>query len=79
MKTGWFVYVENESRVWAYDGGSMIYLDTETSSGGNNSSGAICYGVFRTDTFDSNFPCAVPAEVIARLPEQKRKEVQAHG
>ena len=32
-----------------------------------------------TYNFDSNFPCAVPAEVISHLPEQKQKEIQTHG
>jgi hypothetical protein len=78
-KPGWFVFVESQSRVWAYDGGNMIYLDTETTKGENNYSGAIYYGVFRAANFDSNFPCAVPAEVISHLSEQKQKEIQKHG
>ena len=77
-KTGWFVFVESESRVWAYDGDRQLYLDAETSNG-NNSYGAIYFGVFRATKFDSNFPCAVPPEVISHLPEQKQKQIQTHG
>jgi hypothetical protein len=77
---GWFVFTETESRVWAYDGGSRIYLAAFSPSGsamyngsffespdGDNSSGA--------PIFRSNFPCAVPAEVISHLPERKQKEM----
>ncbi len=78
-QTGWFVFVESESRVWAYDGDRQLYLDTETSNGNNSYEGAIYYGTFRATNFDSNFPCAVPAEVISHLPEPKQKEIQSHG
>ena len=67
-KAGWFVFIESLSRVWAYDGDSRLYLDTETSN-----TGSMYYGVFRATNFDSNFPCAVPAEVISHLPEQRQK------
>jgi hypothetical protein len=73
-KAGWFVFIESESRVWAYDGDRQLYLDTEASN-----SGSIYYGVFRATRYDSNFPCAVPAEVISHLPEQRQKEIQTHG
>lgn len=73
-QTGWFVFVESESRVWAYDGDRRLYLDTEASG-----RGAIYYGIFRATNFDSNFPCAVPTQVVSHLPEQKQKEVQTHG
>jgi len=76
-QAGWFVFIESESRVWAYDG-DRLYLYTETSNG-NNSWGAIYYGVFRATNFDSNFPCAVPSEVISHLPEQKQKDIQTRG
>jgi hypothetical protein len=26
-KAGWFVFIESESRVWAYDGDRQLYLD----------------------------------------------------
>lgn len=77
-QAGWFVFIESESRVWAYDGNRQLYLDTETSNG-NNSYGGIYYGVFRATNFNSNFSCAVPSEVISHLPEQRQKEIQTHG
>jgi|ERR1700722_1739612 len=73
-KAGWFIFIESESRVWAYDGDRQLYLDAETSN-----TGSIYYGVFRATNFDSNFPCAVPAEVISHLSEQKQEEIQTHG
>ena len=63
---GWFVFIESESRVWAYDGDRLLILETYTSSGRNSSS----------TLYDSRFPCAVPAEVFSRLPERKQKEIQ---
>jgi hypothetical protein len=65
---GWFVFIESESRAWAYDGDRLLILDTETSNG-NNSSGA---------TYCGRFPCAVPTEVFSRLSEPARKAIQAH-
>jgi hypothetical protein len=66
--TGWFVFTESESRVWAYDGDRVLILNTETSSG-NNFSGAI---------YSSRFPCAVPAEVLSRLSGPAQNAIQAH-
>jgi hypothetical protein len=63
---GWFVYIESESRVWAYDGNHGLILDVETPSG-PNSGGTI---------YSSRFPCAVPTEVFSRLSERKQKEIQ---
>ena len=73
-QAGWFVFIESKSRVWAYDGNRQIYLDAETTTGGG-----MYYGTFRATNFDSNFPCAVPPEVISHLPERKQKEIQPHG
>ncbi len=78
-QAGWFVFIESESRVWAYDGDRRLYLDTETSNGKNSYVNAIYCGVFRGTNFDSNFPCAVPSEVISHLPQQKQKQIQTHG
>jgi hypothetical protein len=66
---GWFVYIESEFRVWAYDGDRSLILQTETPSGPNSGG----------TTYSGRFPCAVPAEVFSRLPEQKQKEIQTHG
>jgi hypothetical protein len=73
-RAGWFVFIESESRVWAYDGDRRLYLNTRSSNGG-----AFYFGIFRATKFDSNYPCAVPAEVISHLPEPKQEQVQAHG
>lgn len=64
---GWFVFIESESRVWAYDGDRLLILKTYTSSGANASS----------SIYDSRFPGVVPAEVFSRLPERKQKEIEA--
>ncbi len=66
-QAGWFVYIESESRVWAYDGDRKLLLQTETSLG-NHSSGA---------TYSSRFPCAVPAEVLSRLSEPARRDLKS--
>jgi hypothetical protein len=60
---GWFVFIENESRVWAYDGDRLLILDVEKPGKGT--------------LYSSGFPCAVPTEVFSRLPERKQKEIQA--
>jgi hypothetical protein len=64
-QAGWYVFVESESRVWAYDGDRKLLLDSELFSG-NQSTGAI---------YENNFPCAVPAEVLARISEPARKAI----
>jgi hypothetical protein len=66
---GWFVFIESESRVWAYDGDRRLILKTYTSSGVNSSS---C-------VYDSGFPGAVPAEVFSRLSEPARKAIKKHN
>ncbi|HEX3624343.1 MAG TPA: hypothetical protein VH280_02850 [Verrucomicrobiae bacterium] len=70
-QAGWFVFAENESRAWAYDGGSRLYLVSFSPSGCG-----LSYGIFRGANFDCNFPCAMPPEVISHLPELKKKEIQ---
>lgn len=65
---GWFVFIESESRVWAYDGDRLLILKTYSSSGVNASS----------SIYDSRFPCVVPAEVFSRLSEPARKAIDKH-
>lgn len=65
-QAGWFVFVENESNVWAYEGDRQLLLQRETSIGNQSTS----------TTYSSRFPCAVPAEVIARLSEPARRAIQ---
>jgi hypothetical protein len=87
-RAGWFVFIENKSRAWAYDGGSQIYLQVFTAAGENNNFGGALYvGTFFDESssgnnphkafFESNFPCPVPVEVASHLPERKQKEIQA--
>ncbi len=64
--TGWFVYIENESRVWVYDGDRRLMLESVTINGNNSSSGA-CF---------DHFPCAVPAEVFSRLTAVEQEAVR---
>ena len=60
---GWFVFVENESRVWAYNGERLLLLHAYEADGQNS----------RGTTYSSRFPCAVPAQVYSRLsPETQR-------
>jgi hypothetical protein len=62
-QSGWFVLVESESRTWVYDGGRQLLVYTETwDDKGLNTT------VSASDLSDS-----VPAEVLARIPESKRK------
>ena len=73
-QAGWFIFSESESRVWAYDGGSRLYLAAFYPS-----SCALYPASIRATNFAAHFPCAVPLEVISHLPEQKQKQTQTHG
>ncbi len=73
-QAGWFVLSENESRVWAYDGDSRLYLAAFNPPGC-----AMYYGIFRGTNFDFDFPCAMPPEVISHLPLPRQKQIQNHG
>jgi hypothetical protein len=64
--TGWFVYIENESRVWVYDGDRRLMLESVIING-NNSSGGACF---------DHFPCPVPAEVFSRLTVTEQEAVR---
>lgn len=64
-KAGWFVYIESDSRIWAYDGERFLRLLTFTPGSG------AWYG-------PSRFPCAVPAEVLSRLSEPARRAIETH-
>jgi hypothetical protein len=59
---GWFVFIENETRAWAYDGDRLLILDIETPS--------------KKATYTRRFPCAVPPEVFSRLSEAAQKDVK---
>lgn len=68
--SGWLVFIQSDSKVWAYDGAHLLWLSTVTRSGN---------GAVWTNYVSARFPCAVPAEVISHLPEEKQKEIQTHG
>lgn len=65
---GWFVFIESQSKVWAYDGDRMLLLDTETP-------GRIGHGVI---SGPRRFPCAVPPEVFSRLSEPAQRAIETH-
>jgi hypothetical protein len=65
---GGFVFIESESRVWAYDGDRVLILNTETSNGPKSSG----------TTYSSRFPSAVPTEVVSRLSEPAQKAIEPH-
>ena len=67
--TGWFVFVESNSRTWAYDGDHPLWLSTVTRSGN---------AVMWTNYVSRGFPCAVPADVFSRLSEQAQKAISSH-
>lgn len=64
---GWFVFIENESRVWAYNGVRELFLETYTSHGTDSSGSA---------SYCNHFPCAIPDEVFSRLSPQAREAIQ---
>ncbi len=66
-KTGWFVFIESDERIWAYDGGSS--LDLLATKIGKLGPTLTSYG-------SSSFPCPVPAEVFARLTPEAQKAIK---
>ncbi len=69
---GWLAFIENNSRVWCYDGDRLLWLFTfkiPWRQSWNYGAGPF-YG-------DQATP--VPAEVFTRLSEQARKMIQNHG
>lgn len=67
-KQGWFAFVENDKRVWGYDGetGLFALIVMPDDQGGTG-----VYG-------PGNFPCPVPNEVLARLSPDARQAIQDH-
>lgn len=74
--TGWFVFAENDCRVWYYDGDQLLWRFTfsETWNKERWSSGDYSAGPFFGDQ-----STPVPAEVFVRLSEPARKMVRNHG
>jgi len=61
--TNWFVFVENDSRVWSYDGKESLDLLLEDAVGASLIAGPCA------------FPCEVPEPVRSRLPESVRRKL----
>jgi hypothetical protein len=66
---GWFVFIETESRVWAYNGDRdhMLMLTAEWSRG-NGASGSTYW--------ERGFPCTVPIEVFSRLAKPAQEAIR---
>ena len=64
--TGWFVFVENQSRVWAYDGVGDLWLLVTDAQG--NSAG---YG-------PGSLPNPVPDPVWSRLSAAVKNQIERH-
>jgi hypothetical protein len=66
-RSGWFVFVENNERVWAYDGDTNLFLLAAKSS----KLGPTCtsYGYH-------TFPCPVPDAVLTRLTPEARGAIK---
>lgn len=65
-KDGWFVFVENKSRVWSYDGAERLWLLVIESDGSSANYELPC------------FPCPIPAQAVGRVSAEMRKEIQNH-
>ena len=66
---GWFVFVESDFRVWAYDGDRLLMLHTYTPNG--NGAAMVSY-------YSPRFPCAVPSDVFSRLSVTAQKVIESH-
>lgn len=62
-RPGWCVFVENDVRVWAYDGSRNLWLLEITKNG------TATHGPTR-------FPCPVPAEMMTHLSEAARQALR---
>jgi hypothetical protein len=66
-RPGWFVFIEDLTRIWAYDGDRLLVLHTFLSE-----------GVHATGTtYFAGYPCPVPPEVFFRLSASKQKSLVA--
>ena len=64
-QAGWFAFIENESRLWAYDGDRALYLLTATPESSGISG-------------PRRFPCAVPPPIFSRLSEPAQRAIEPH-
>ena len=73
--SGWFVFVENINRVWAYNGDRLLLLWT-CSDAVWNKQGWTSGG---WANYVGHYPCPVPADVFSRLSEQPaQKAISSH-
>jgi len=63
-QSGWFIFVENPSQTWCYDGASFLWLLRMYPDGFSGSYGLRC------------FPCPVPPQVYARLSDSAQKAIE---
>ena len=64
---GWFIFAENNERIWAYDGGGNLFLQS-----------AVPYilGPRCASYGPSYFPYAVPGEVFGRLSKHTQDAIK---
>ena len=62
---GWFVFIESDERVWAFDGVDYLFLLTVDERG------TASYG-------PRGFPCRVPRAVYSRLSASAQKGIKNH-
>ena len=67
-KEGWFAFVENGERVWAYDGDKDFFLLVEVGSNKGVAIRGPC-----------DLACPVPEEVLSKLSPAARQLVESHG
>ena len=67
-KLGWFVFIENSERIWAYDGDQNLFLQVSIASK---------QGLKGTSYGSRTFPCPVPDEVLTRLSPKARKAIKS--
>jgi hypothetical protein len=63
----WFAFVENQSRVWFFDGESKLRMHQHNVISEAQSTGA-WYS-------EQNLPCPVPQPVMDRIPEPARLKI----
>jgi hypothetical protein len=63
---GWFVFIENASQIWIYDGDRNLCLETSISD----------HSAFYPTP--SSFPCPIPAQVFSRLSEAAKRSIGRH-
>jgi hypothetical protein len=70
-QAGWFVLVENDRRVWAYDGDRNLLLFEVTRNPEGSPEGSV--GSLSGPT---KFGCPVPEAVLTRLSDAARKAIK---